>query len=85
MARFDGVKFILMVVFKLYLNECQQTFQNLVCFRFQKKYQKCTDLMPPSNGLTLFLSLRVTYLVLLMLFSIKMLHWLQVSKFQNSY
>jgi len=60
MVRFDGIKSVLMVVFKVYLFKRQQTFQNLVCFRFQQKYKKCTDLMSPSPGLTLFLPLRVT-------------------------
>lgn len=66
MARFDGIKTVLKVVLKIYIIKSQQTFQNLVCFRFQQKYQKYTDLMSPSPDLTLFLSLHVTYPVLLL-------------------
>jgi len=85
MARFDGIKSVLMAVFKVYLIESQQTFQNLVSFRFQQKYKKYTYLMSPSPVLTLFLSPHVICLVLLLLFSINLLYWLQVSKFQNPY
>jgi hypothetical protein len=42
MVSFDGIKSVLMVVFKAYLIKSQLTFQNLVCFRFQQKYQKNT-------------------------------------------
>lgn len=81
MARFDGIKSVLMVVLKVYIIKSRQKFQNLVCFRFQQKYKKYTDLMSLSLVLTLFLSLRVTYLVLQLFFSINLLYWLQVSKF----
>jgi hypothetical protein len=42
MARFDGIKSVLMVIVKVYIIKSQQTFQNLVRFRFQQKYKKYT-------------------------------------------
>jgi hypothetical protein len=56
MVKFDGIKSVLMVVFKVYLVKRQQTFQNLIYFRFQQKYKKFTDLMSPP-GLTIFFCL----------------------------